>query len=72
MSEEGAWRPSAGRVVSAAAMPKRDWRLHCHPWALTCHECGRSIMPMVDCYFDMASGHLVRHAECHEKAEARK
>ncbi len=47
----------------------RDWRIHCSRWNQTCHECGRSIVPWDECMFDMRSGHIVRHVECHKKAE---
>lgn len=49
---------------------ERDWRLHCSPYVQACSQCGHSIERWADCYFDMTSGHLVRHVECHRKAGA--
>ncbi len=53
-------------------MAERDWRLHCSPYTQTCNECGRSVVPWEECMFDMKSGHIVRHTECHQKAEERR
>ncbi len=56
-------------VVKAA--PRRIW---CGPFTqrfiLTCTECGLSIMPGEEFFSDTVSGHLVRHDDCHEEAEA--
>ncbi len=51
---------------------KRDWRLHVDLHGIqTCGECGRSIMPTTDFMRDQVSGHMNRHVECHERAEAK-
>lgn len=57
--------------MRTATKPKRDWRLHCSAHTQNCNQCGRAIVPWADCYFDVVSGHLVRHVACHEKAEAK-
>lgn len=57
--------------MSEAKKSKRDWRLHCSAHAQNCNECGHVIAPWDDCYFDVMSGHIVRHVACHEKSEAR-
>lgn len=51
--------------------PRREWcGVFRHLYALNCNECGRVIAPGQGFYSDTVSGHLVRHVECHERAEA--
>lgn len=50
---------------------RRDWREAASPYVQTCNECGRSIMPHEGHFADQITGHLVRHAACHESAKKR-
>jgi len=68
-------RSRGGVAVAQLPMrpPKpREWFLHTINRAETCNECGRVIESNVERYADQVSGHLRRHVECHEKAEAKR
>jgi len=52
--------------------PRRIWQRVSVREVKTCNECGRTIEAKTPHYFDQASGHLVRHVECHQKAEAQR
>lgn len=64
---------SRGGVVAPLPMKppaRRDWREAASPYICTCNECGRVIVPNEQHFADQVSGHLVRHVECHQRAEA--
>jgi hypothetical protein len=63
--------PFGSKVVSGAPelAARRVWRLTRDPHVANCSECGRAIEPGVESYVDCVSGHLMRHVECHRKAE---
>ncbi len=48
----------------------RNWRFAINRVAKNCECCGRLIEPYAPHYEDWVTGHLVRHADCHDRAEA--
>ncbi len=60
------------RLDPPGRKPRRNWFLHAINRGETCNECGRVIEPNADRYLDTVSGHLVRHVECHGKAEVQR
>jgi SpoVK/Ycf46/Vps4 family AAA+-type ATPase len=50
--------------------PRRFWECMVNGIAENCEQCGRIIEPGAERYQDWVSGHLRRHVECHQRAEA--
>ena len=60
------------RLDTPGRKPRRVWERMFNQIAENCEQCGRIIEPGAERYQDWVSGHLRRHVECHEKAEAKR